>query len=182
VYPQSAPPREITAELLDFCREIEPGRDPVWIAVMEPRGEKPGREFAALKSHVARAGGKVQFGWILREIPDWYMEAEFHGVWVSPVGEMFAVFPGPDGGPRHLFLPDSRRTYQGLTIPSRFRALSTSPDVQAVVRDAEFHARLVAESEAMIRRTNFASGGTARNEACPCRSGLKFKKCCGRRP
>jgi hypothetical protein len=181
VYPQCEPPREITPELLEFCRELDPSREPAWVSVMTLPGASAAQEFAALKNHITQSGGKVQFGWILREVPDWYMEAEFHGVWVKPGGEMIAVLPRPEGVDRHLFLPDSRRTFQGQSIPSRFRALSTSPDVRAVVRDAEFHARLLAESEDMRRRSRVAQGGAARNDACPCGSGLKYKKCCGRR-
>jgi len=182
VYPQkSEPPREITAEVLELCREIDPDRSPFRISVMNLPGASDGPEFVALKNHVAREGGRVQFGWLLREVPGWYLEAEFHGVWVSPGGEMFAVLPGHEGETGQLFLPDSRRTFQGRTIPGRFRALSTSPDVEAVVRHAEFHAGLVADSENLRRQTVVAQGGAARNDACPCGSGLKFKKCCGRR-
>jgi hypothetical protein len=180
VIPQNRIPGEITSEILALCRELDPTREPVWVPVRAAAGAIPGQDYASLKGHGASSAGRPQFGWIIWENPGWYLEAEFHGVWASPAGELTDIIPRRDGATRLLFLPDSRRTFQGESIPNRFLALSPSPDVQAVVRDAEFHARLRAESETQARRERVAPGGAGRNDPCPCGSGLKYKKCCGR--
>lgn len=178
--PQNRMPSEITPEILELCRQLDPTREPVRVPVRAVSDAIPGNDFASLKGHVARSGGKIQFGWILWENPGWYLEAEFHGVWVSPGGELTDIMPRRDGATSLLFLPDSRRTFQGESIPNRFLALSKSPDVQAMVQDAGFHALLRAESETQARRASVAPASAGRNDPCPCGSGLKYKKCCGR--
>jgi hypothetical protein len=180
VIPQNRVPGEITPEIVAFCRQLDPAREPAWVAVRAADGAVPGPSFARLKRHVADHGGGIRFGWVIWENPGWYLEAEFRAVWASPCGELFDVTPVPGGVARLLFLPDSRRTFQGESIPNRFMALSPSPDVQAVVRDAEFHARLRAEAETEARRSRVMPGSAGRNDPCPCGSGLKYKKCCGR--
>lgn len=178
--PLPAPPREISPDVLAFCRQLDPDREPVRVPVRPAPGVDPTHDLAGLKSHLTRNGGKVQFGWVLWEYPGWYLEAEFHGVWVSPAGELIDIVPRRDGITSLVFLPDSRRTFQGEAIAHRFLALSRSPDVLAIVQGAELHARLRAEAETDARRASVAPGSAGRNEPCPCGSGLKYKKCCGR--
>src|SRR5436305_1474955 len=173
-------PGEITPEILAFCRQLDATREPVWVPVHPVPEATPGLDLATLKSHVARHGGGIQWGWMIRETPGWFLEAEFHGVWISPGGDLIVLTPEKASERRLLFLPDSKQTFQGESIPDRFYALSPSPDVQAVVRDAEFHARLRAEAETQARRSRVAPGSAGRNDPCPCGSGLKYKKCCGR--
>jgi len=170
----------MTPEIEAFCRQLDPTGKPVWVDVRPAPGVIAGEDFASLKSHVASHSGRIQFGWILWENPGWFLEAEFHGIWVSPEGELRDILPRGDGARRLLFLPDSRRTFHGESIPNQFMALSHSPDVRAVVESAEYHSRLRAEVQTQARRLRVAPGSAARNDPCPCGSGLKYKKCCGR--
>lgn len=173
-------PAEITPAILDFCRRLDPTRAPLHVAIRSADGAPADRPFAFLKSQVARLGGRVKHGWVIREYPGWYLEAVFHGVWQAPGGELVDIAPMSEVGSTILFLPDSRRTYQGERIPDQFHALSQAPDVRAVVADAELHARLRAEAESLARRERVPAGAAGRNDPCPCGSGLKYKKCCGR--
>lgn len=177
--PQATTPTRITPEILRFCRQLDPAHEPLRVPIRPGPGAVPGRFLADLKSHIARHGGRVQFGWIIRELPGWFLEAEFHGVWASPDGQYADLTPRP-GESSLLFLPDSHRTYRGDRLPERYLALSPSPDVQAVVQAAEMHTRLRAEAETQIRREQVQPGAAGRNDPCPCGSGLKYKKCCGR--
>jgi len=179
VIPQNVMPREMTPEIEAFCRELDPAGKPVWVDVRPAPGISPGEDFASLKAHVGSQGGRVQFGWVLSENSGWFLEAEFHGVWVTPRGELLDILPRPDGSTRILFLPDAHRSFHGESIPNRFRALSRSPEVLAVVQSAEFHARLRADVQTQARRSRVTPGVAARNDPCPCGSGLKYKKCCG---
>jgi len=169
----------MTPEIEAFCRELDPAGKPMWVAVRPSPGTSPGEDFASLKSHVTSHGGRIQFGWVIWENSGWYLEAEFHAIWISPGGEPSDILPRTDGATRLLFLPDTHRAFHGESIPSRFRALSRSPDVLAVVRDAEFHAKLRADVQTQARRARVTPGAAARNDPCPCGSGLKYKKCCG---
>lgn len=176
----SLTPAEVTPAIRAFCKQLDPAGEPVHVPIRKADGVAPDRRFALLKEHVARHGGRVQHGWIIREYPGWYLEAIFHGVWRPPGGGFEDVAPLPGSGETALFLPDARRTYQGESIPDRFFALSRSPDVLAVVADAELHARLRSEAEALARRERVPARAANRNDPCPCGSGLKYKKCCGR--
>jgi hypothetical protein len=180
VIPQNRTPGEITPEVLAFCRQIDPTREPLFVPRRPAPGAASGNPFALLKDHASRHGGRVQYGWTITEQPGWYLEGEFHAVWVAPTGELIDITPGQEGVSRLLFLPDSGRTFQGASLPNRFFALSPSPDVGAVVQDAEFHARLRADAETRARRERVRPGAVGRNDPCPCGSGLKYKKCCGR--
>ena len=178
--PLNATPREVTPEIVDFCRHLDPTGRPMWVEVRPVPGSIAGEDFATLKSQVASHSGRIQFGWLLWEHPDWFLEAEFHGIWITPEGEPRDIMPRSDGATRLLFLPDSRRSFHGESIPNQFKALSRSPDVLAVVQNAEYHARLRAEVQTQARRQRAAPGSASRNDPCPCGSGLKYKKCCGR--
>lgn len=178
--PQAPTPAEITPAIREFCRKLDPTREPILVPVHPAGATVPERAFAFVKAYAAQHGGRVQHGWVIREYPGWYLEATFHGAWVAPTGELLDIAPLPGSSEKVLFLPDSRRTYQGEGIPDRFQALSTSPDVLAVVADAELHARLRVEAEALARRERVPRRAAGRNDPCPCGSGLKYKKCCGR--
>src|SRR4051794_35044775 len=132
VIPQNRTPGEITPEILAFCRQITPTREPLLVPRRPAPGAASGNPFALLKDHASRHGGGVRYGWTITEQPGWYLEAEFHAVRVAPTGELIGITPGQEGVSSLLFLPDSGRTFQGESLPNQFHALSPSPDVQAV--------------------------------------------------
>ena len=169
-------PGAIPPAIREFCRQIDPSREPILVPVRPARGPASGNRFAFVKDHASRHGGGVQYGWTLSEQPGWYLEAEFHGVWVAPTGELVDIVGRADRHTGILFLPDSRRTYRGESIPNRFFALSSSPDVRAIVQDAEFHAQLRAETETRARRERVGTGAVSRNDPCPCGSELKYQE------
>src|SRR5438067_887985 len=150
--PLNTTPSEVTPAIREFCRQMDPTREPLLVPIRPAPGAASGTVFARLRDHAARHGGRVQYGWTITEQPDWYLEAEFHGVWVAPTGELVDITRRADGGTAILFLPDTRQTYRGESVPNRFLALSRSPDVQAVVQNAEMHARLRADAETQARR------------------------------
>src|SRR5262249_52419230 len=140
-----------------------------------------GADAANLKRHIDGQGGRVQWGWMIGGQSGWFLEAEFRGLWIAPSGEAVDIAPRRDRADRFLFLPDSRRTFRGEAVPHQCMPLPTSPDVLAVVQNAELHARLRAEAQTQARRSQIRPGAADRNDPCPCGSGLKYKKCCGAR-
>src|SRR3954468_9791077 len=110
--PQDTTPGSITPAIREFCRQIDPNREPLFVPVRPAPGAASGNPFALLKDHASRHGGGVQYGWTITEQPGWYLEAEFHAVWVAPTGELIDIIPRREGESRLLFLPDSGRTFQ----------------------------------------------------------------------
>ena len=177
--PQATIPARITPEIQVFCRRLVAGAGLIVVPIRPAAGALADQAFSNLKLQVAGQGGKVQLGWAIREMPGWFLEAAFHGVWIAPNGQAIDITPRT-GEENTLFLPDPARFLDGERPADRFQALSPSPEVQSVVRMAEMHARLRSEAESLARRSQVRARPAGRNDPCPCGSGLKFKKCCGR--
>jgi hypothetical protein len=153
---------------------------------------------------MAAHSGTLLHGWRIGELPGIFIEAEFHGIWVSTTGEHVDVTPSQGGETRTLFLPDPNKTFdeQAFTRRDNIRlALNDHPTVRAFIalceeiyRYEEAHTdprnpRLFAVKESeyasMLQRKadlaeQLALLPIGRNDPCRCGSGLKFKKCCGR--
>jgi hypothetical protein len=128
-------------------------------------------------------------------LPDTFLEAEFHSVWLNPAGELIDIIPKLDNETEILFLPDSNRVYEGKLVENIRKPL---------VDNKYSHTRLLVEKRRFeIRKKHFKNGevnGPAaeaefeewiqsierqkqeigRNDPCYCKSGKKYKKCCGK--
>ena len=65
------------------------------------------------------------------------VEAEFHAVWKSPEGKLVEVTPKPHREVRILFVPDPRRTCQGLAIDNVRKPLRDDQMIRHFIRLAE---------------------------------------------
>ena len=133
-------PRQITPELLRFCRTISP-EPPVFIRSVPGPGAESGWCFDNVVRAIARDGGERVFGWAIWQIPDLYFEAEHHGVWRRPEGELVDVTPQLGGASQILFLPDPAAVYD----PPNFR-----PNIMAEAGDAAIASEFVALARARI--------------------------------
>jgi len=144
-------------------------------------------------------GGQQVNGWAIWQWANVLVEAEAHSVWRSPEGELIDITPHVNGESQVLFLHDAGMVYSGQSIGNVRLALTGSPLVAELVDlgdriDAvmcsykpgteipfsELRHRLLPlkeRREAIVRMLNQKAG---RNDPCPCQSGLKYKKCCGR--
>jgi hypothetical protein len=157
-------PQSISKPLLDFCGKIAAGR-PVFIPSLPIKGAMEAWCIRNSQEKVRQSGGKVAYGWAIWHLPGYFFEAEHHGVWCSPSGELIDVSPQFKNYPKILFLRDDTAVYD----PKAFRAniiepASTSPDAKEVVRlsrqrneilngyrtDEQVEIVLSAEDQAMI--------------------------------
>lgn len=110
-------PRGLGSGLRAFCRTIsaEPPRfvpsTPAWDAL-------PSSCFDNVAREIGREGGGVSHGWAVWHLRGLYFEAEHHGVWLRPDGELFDVSPQAGGVDRILFLPDRAAVFD----QARFRS------------------------------------------------------------
>lgn len=109
-------PKRITPELLSFCATIS-RETPVFIRSTPAADAEPAWCFDNVMRTIARAGGERVFGWAIWHIPGLYFEAEHHGVWRSPEGELVDVSPQLGNATQILFLPDPGAVYD----PTNFR-------------------------------------------------------------
>jgi hypothetical protein len=184
-----------------LIEEIVPGGLAILVPV-QPRPRAIQDEcFGNVAASVAENGGSVEHGWSLWELPRVLIEAEFHAVWRTTAGDLIDVSPSMSGESHILFLPDPHRVFEGRQVPNVRRGLRNSPGVREFIRNAErlfdLHnegeladkfglVRVPAEVLTLRRRQAqlqaLLSGQLAlpRNSPCPCGSGERFKRCCGK--
>jgi len=127
-------PHAISKQLLEFCGRIAPGR-PVFVRSKPIAGAIQSACFRNVREKVKRAGGSLVFGWAIWHLPHYYFEAEHHGVWCSPSGELLDVSPQFNGYSEILFLRDDAAVYNPKSLrPNIIEPASDSPAAQEVVQ------------------------------------------------
>ncbi len=105
--------------ILKLARQIDATRTPEFVPV-EADGEfSPERSYDNVAAIVRRRGGSMLKGWILRELPTVFVEANVHAVWRCPDGSLVDVTPRTDGLTRILFVADSKTRWQGEDVEPR---------------------------------------------------------------
>lgn len=116
-------PRKITPALRAFCRSIAPAT-PRFIR------SKPGPDASAshcfdnVSAYVHGHGGSTAYGWAVWHFRGAFFEAEHHGVWSDPTGDLIDVTPQVNGYDRIVFLPDPPAEYD----PVSFRSNRLQPE------------------------------------------------------
>lgn len=108
-------PVEITPPIQRLCKRLTRATEPVYVPVDPVPGATPNSCFSNVAAKVAAAGGSQVLGWTIWATAV-MVEAEFHAVWRSPVGELVDVSPRPHGEKQTLFLADPSCTYEGRQV------------------------------------------------------------------
>jgi|ERR1035441_6354103 hypothetical protein len=117
--PIAIPTPEVVSPLvLAACRTVVADPEPVHVPVRLEVYSCPDDCHCNAAEKARRDGGRVRFGWVVWEVPDWEIRLEFHSVWQSPQGHLVDVSPPVHGSPVVLFLPDPVRVYEGRNISS----------------------------------------------------------------
>lgn len=189
-----------------LCHELVPGGQPKYLAVNPVPNVALNDCFPFVESYVRDHGGSVCFGWQIWEWSGIMIEAEFHAVWRSSMGELRDLTPKQVPVTRVLFVPDTDRKYQGQQVDNVRRSLSSDPQVSYFIRACEDEFEFLNRGERATQHGMLHLTGEeareydeierrknehycqiisrlpkpGRNGACICGSGLKYKKCCGR--
>lgn len=184
-------PPDINHMVREFCGLINAQSTPEYVRVASTDRSHPNDCFPNVKRQVALHGGSAVNGWSIWLWPNVMIEAECHCVWMSPENKMIDITPKSDL--RILFLPDSTVNYTGKIIPNRRYPCTDSLLVAEFIKLANEKDRILSEppsaqeSELLLEQilmrlheiNQILHKIVSRNEPCPCRSGLKYKKCCG---
>lgn len=188
-------PIKMTSDILRLCAEIDPTTSPVFIPVLPGVGVRHGYCLTDVPLYAEKNGGNVRFGWIIWECPKVALEAEFHACWVNPENGLVDIVPKQDNEKMILFLPDSQRVYQHQPVFSRRKLLIdndyTRRWLMTGIKKEELTVKHFRNDEvdAVAAATEFDKWISSlppghpkigRNDPCPCGSGEKHKKCCGR--
>lgn len=136
-------PPKITDKVLALCRRLDPSREPVYVPV-RPFGSGIQQNcFFNVEYQVKKSGGRNQLGWIIWEMPNVLLEAEFHAVWEDSEGQLIDITPQPDGEETVLFLPDTTRTYNREPVDNVRVPLRNNEIVDEFIRLHERYAEII---------------------------------------
>jgi hypothetical protein len=181
-------PKEITDTIQEFCKEIDSLKEPIFVTVQPEPWCNVNECFNNVKNHIQRCGGSIQYGWIIWEIPNIFLEAEFHAVWVNPSGHYIDITPKLDSEKIILFLPDSMRLYEDKLIDNIRKPLVDNELTRNLIKDGQRNFKLKqkhfkngkVDVNAILEELEVINSKKVnRNDPCPCGSGKKYKKCCG---
>ena len=190
--PETTPPR-ISEQIIVFCGEIDSSNESVHVPVRPSVGADFNECFRNVANHIADHAGEIQYGWIIWEKPNLWLNAEFHAVWVSPTGEFIDVTPKVDGEGSILFLPDSKRSFNGPPVENRKKLLVDNELTRrwmwgehnvSLIKEKHYqngavnHESFQAERDEWLESNYSTSPKIGRNDSCLCGSGKKFKACC----
>lgn len=192
-------PDRVTDKIMELCSRIVPDAKPEYIQVEAQGWCLPMECFPNVERMVREHGGQQVNGWAIWQWANILVEAEAHSVWRSPEGELADITPHHDGEKRILFLRDRNMAYSCEKIGSVRLALTgsllaaelidLSNRMDEIVSDykpgtgipaSDLRERILPiekQKRAIIAQM---SRKAERNDPCPCQSGLKYKKCCGR--
>lgn len=192
-------PVRVTDKILELCSGIAPDVHLEYVPVAVQEWSRPRECFPNVERMVQKQGGQQINGWAIWQWANILVETEAHSVWQSPEGELMDITPHDNGEREILFLHDAGMVYSGQSIGNVRFAITGSPlaaelvdlgnKIDAVMCSykpgteiplSELWRRLLPlkeRREAIVGMLNRKAG---RNDLCPCQSGLKYKKCCGR--
>lgn len=192
-------PVRVTDKIMELCSEIVPDAKLEYVPVAVQEWSLPNECFPNVEHMVQEQGGQQVNGWAIWQWANILVEAEAHSVWRSPEGELVDITPHDNGEKEILFLHDASMVYSEQQIGSVRLALTGSllaaelidlsqrtetvmsdykPGTKIPVEELQKRlAPMAARKQEIIVQMNRKVG---RNDPCPCQSGLKYKKCCGR--
>ncbi len=185
-------PVKITDKVMELCSGIVPDAGPGYVPVEVQGWALPGECFPNVGRMVRERGGQQVNGWVIWQWANILVEAEAHSVWRSPEGKLADITPHDNGEKEILFLKDDDMAYRGNIIANIRLALTSSQLVAELIRLMDERDRIIGEipgKEHLIPKPLWARIEEIKamlheevrgNEFCPCQSGLKYKKCCGR--
>ncbi|MGA2786488.1 MAG: SEC-C metal-binding domain-containing protein [Verrucomicrobiota bacterium] len=192
--PKNTTPVSINESVLKLCSQIDPKQTPQYVSVSAVAGSRMENCFLNVPSHVVKAGGSVQYGWMIWEHPGVLVEGIFHAVWLKPDGQLLDITPTRDDEKQILFLPDSVRKWEHKLVDNIRLPLTNSSKanfginlskamaaLQSKYFDGEKSAVPKDEYDHVLARFGLRPGHKDQigpYEMCPCGSGKNFKFCC----
>lgn len=185
-------PAGITDKIMELCDRRVPGAAPVYIPVKAAGWSLVNECFPNVQRMVRENGGQQVNGWAVWQWANIAVTLEAHAVWENPEGKLEDITPHICGEREILFLRDDSVVYSGTPIGSIRQPLTGSPLVEELIELLNERDRIMSAAPGrlcempksllirirQIQETLHREAG--RNDPCPCQSGLKYKKCCGR--
>lgn len=185
-------PLRVTDKIIELCSGIVPSLKPKYVSVEAQEWSLPSECFLNVERMVQEQGGRQINGWAIWQWANILVEAEAHSVWQSPEGRLVDITPHDNRETDILFLADPDMVYDNNTIASVRSALTSSPLVAELIHLMNERDRIMCVTPGrmckipkslliqIMQIQMVLHMEVGRNDPCPCQSGLKYKKCCGR--
>lgn len=192
-------PAKITGKIMELCSGIVPDVQPEYVSVKVQEWSRLHECFLNVERMIQEQGGQQVNSWAIWQWANILVEAEAHSVWRNPEGKLIDITPHDNGEREILFLHDASMVYSGQSVGNVRLAITGSPLVAELVDlgnkiDAvmcsytpgteiplsELWHRLLLLKDRREAIVGILNQKVGRNDLCPCQSGLKYKKCCGR--
>lgn len=192
-------PIRVTDKIMQLCSGIVSDAVPEYVPVAAQEWGLPSECFPNVERMVQENGGQQVNGWAIWQWANIIVEAEAHSMWKSPEGALIDITPHDNGERQILFLRDDSMVYSGQSIENVRLAITGSPlaaelvdlgnKIDGVMCSyapgteiplSELWRRLLPLKERREAIVGMLNQKVGRNDPCPCQSGLKYKKCCGR--
>jgi hypothetical protein len=191
-------PDKLLPPIQAFCAEVNPAVAPIFVPVEPAAGAEENECFVNVRRMVEKFGGAIQYGWGVWWWPGVFIEAEHHAIWTTPSGQLFDITPNAFGAKKTLFVCDNAAIFDEAKFRRRDnkrKALKRDPIIQEWLKCAVERAAFIErhsigrqirmarqEFEAVYQREADALKRVymkylKSNDACPCGSGRKYKKC-----
>ena len=128
-------PKSITRHLRDLCARLKVTAEPTFVPVRSRADAALGDCFNDVKRQVEEFGGELFHGWLLWEWPGILVEAEFHGMWRSPTGDLTDVSLRGEGEEVVLFVPDVSRRFEGSRKDNVRHVTGKDPRIRTFVQN-----------------------------------------------
>lgn len=192
-------PVRVTDKIMELCGGITPDVHLKYVPVAVQEWSRPMECFPNVERMIQEQGGQQVNGWAIWQWANILVEAEAHSVWRSPKGQLMDITPHDNGEGEILFLHDAGMVYPEQRIGNVRLALTGSllaaelvdlgDRIDAVMCSykpgmeiplSELRRQLLPLKERREAILEMLNQKVGRNDPCPCQSGLKYKKCCGR--
>lgn len=112
-----------------LLNKINANTQPIYVKNLPNHMDIENECFPLVDEYISRHGGERILGWAIWELPGLFIEAEFHAIWKTPVGELMDLNYRPLKTEKILFLPDYEIVYEGYQKNNIRLALSNNPAV-----------------------------------------------------
>jgi len=182
-------PQELTDRLIELCNIN--GMSCLSYISKQPKDDCiAGDCFSNVQKYVEKYGGILLIGWNITARTNLFIEAEAHAVWETSENDIIDITPNNEDCNRILF--SRQDDMPVIKTPSKYIPLTSSKLVQEYIdlRNEFERIRCSATGDTLqipkplmdkiIEIDNVFLLKVGRNDKCPCESGLKHKRCCGK--
>ena len=130
------PPQDFNESVKKLCDELVPSGVPLIVRCSPAEGGAVNECFPNVEAYSKTHGGSLVHGWALWDWVGEMIEGEFHGVWMSPEGELVDISPRVIPLRWIMFLPDPSTVFEGCQVNNVRIPLTDNDLIRRMIKNA----------------------------------------------